>query len=573
MAGASTVQPTGNNDVDSIIGGLKWDTLSLNYSLPTDDFYDYAGAPDGRLSLTALQEAATHASMRMFASVCGITLAEVTESDDTRADIRIGSTTTEGANSASAWGPGSDVFSGDAWFDTQATTGAGSGNGLTTPEAGNYGWFTFIHEIGHTLGLKHPHQDSGAFPDSTVSLAYSIMSYRAWPEASIPTYDWDGLSFATTPMMYDIAALQHLYGADYSQEANNGDTTYGWDVATGQFFTNGFTVDAATPKANKIFMTLWDGGGHDTYNLSNYSTSMKIDLRPGEWTTLSTAQLADLDGTSGTRVAPGNIANALLFEDNTASLIEDAIGGSGSDEIWGNQIANFINGNGGNDTIYGEGGNDTLWGGNIDNDTIHGGWGADNIDGGQGDDKLYGDYQDVYEDGDADNIVGGGGRDTIQGGGGSDYIYGDYLNNPDGNTSGADADFVSAGAGDDRVWGGGGNDTLYGANGMDLMYGGHGSDDMYGEGGDDTLYGGGTQLEGTTDRIWGGAGFDQLFGGWGDDELYGEGDADVIEGNGGKDLLEGGSGDDTIYGDSYTFSELYQSGDDDDVLRGDAGSD
>ncbi|MDB5522254.1 MAG: hemolysin-type calcium-binding repeat family protein [Rhizobium sp.] len=573
MAGASTVTPSRDEDTNSIIGGLKWDTLSLTYSIPTADFYDYTGAPDGRTALTAQQEAATHSAMRMFASVCGISLTEITESDDSEGDIRIGSTTTEGSNSASAWGPGTDAWSGDAWFDTGATTAAGSGNGLTTPESGNYGWFTFIHEIGHTLGLKHPHEESGSFPDTDVSLAYSIMTYRAWAEASIPTFDWDGLSFAQTPMMYDIAALQHMYGADYSEQANNGDTTYGWDPTTGQFFINGLTDAAATPKANKIFMTLWDGGGHDIYDLHNYGNNTKIDLRPGEWTTTSDTQVADLDGTGGSRVAPGTVANALLFEGNTASLIEDALGGGGNDEIWGNQIANFINGNGGGDTIYGEGGDDTLWGGSIDDDKIHGGWGADDIDGGLGDDKLYGDFKDVFEQGDADEIIGNGGKDSIQGGGGSDYIYGDFSTNPDDNTAGADKDFVSAGAGDDRVWGGGGDDTLYGANGLDLMYGGHGSDDMHGEGGDDTLYGGGTQSEGTSDRIWGGAGFDQLLAGWGDDEVYGEGDDDTIEGNGGKDYLEGGAGSDEIYGDNYSFDGTYQAGDDKDTLRGDAGID
>lgn len=573
MAGATAVTTTGNNNIDSIIGGVKWDTTSLTYSIPSGDFYDYTGNPDGQVALTALQVAATHSAMRMFASVCGITLTEVTESNDTEADIRVGSTSTESDNGASAWGPGSDLWSGDTWFDIDASTGASTGNGVTTPESGNYGWFTFVHEVGHTLGLKHPHQASGSFPASDASLAYSIMTYRAWAEASIPTFDWDSLSFATTPMMYDIAALQHMYGADYGAEAHNGDTNYGWDMNTGQFYIDGLTIVDDKPKGNKIFMTLWDGGGHDTYNLENYTTNMKIDLRPGEWTTTSDAQIADLDGTAGTRVAPGNIANALLFEGNEASLIEDAIGGSGNDEIWGNQIANFINGNGGGDTIYGEGGNDTLWGGGNDDDHIYGGWGADTVDGGLGDDELFGDFKDVYEQGDNDNIVGGGGTDTIQGGGGSDYIYGDYSTNPDDNTAGAAADFVSAGAGDDHVWGGGGNDTLYGANGMDIMYGGHGSDDMYGEGGNDTLYGGGTQAEGTVDRIWGGAGFDQLLAGWGDDEVYGGDDSDTIEGNGGKDYLEGGAGSDTIYGDNDNFSGTYQAGDDMDVLHGDAGND
>lgn len=102
-------------------------------------------------------------------------------------------------------------------------------------------------------------------------------------------------------------------------------------------------------------MTLWDGGGHDTYDFSNYTSSLTVDLNPGGWTTVSANQLANLgDG----HFAAGNIANALLFQGNPASLIEDAIGGSANDTIIGNQANNALKGNGGNDIIDGSAGTD-----------------------------------------------------------------------------------------------------------------------------------------------------------------------------------------------------------------------
>jgi serralysin len=91
-------------------------------------------------------------------------------------------------------------------------------------------------------------------------------------------------------------------------------------------------------------MTIWDGGGNDTYDFSNYSVTVRVDLRPGEWTVAG--QLANL---GNNQFARGNIANALLYNDDPRSLIENAIGGSGADTFVANAAANRLTGNGGAD--------------------------------------------------------------------------------------------------------------------------------------------------------------------------------------------------------------------------------
>ena len=123
---------------------------------------------------------------------------------------------------------------------------------------------------------------------------------------------------------------------------------------TGQAFIDG--VGQGAPAGNKIFMTLWDGGGSDTYDFSNYATNLTVNLAPGGWTTTSATQLASL---GGGHIAIGNIANALLYQGNTASLIENAIGGSGNDTITGNSADNHLTGGAGNDVLDGGTGNDT----------------------------------------------------------------------------------------------------------------------------------------------------------------------------------------------------------------------
>ena len=120
-------------------------------------------------------------------------------------------------------------------------------------------------------------------------------------------------------------------------------------------------------------MTLWDGGGNDTYDFSGYATNLSVNLNPGAWTTISATQLAAL---GYSHYAAGNIANALLYNGNTASLIENAIGGSGADTMVGNGADNHLTGGAGNDTLDGGAGNDTLVGGKGD-DRLIGGSGDD----------------------------------------------------------------------------------------------------------------------------------------------------------------------------------------------------
>ena len=60
----------------------------------------------------------------------------------------------------------------------------------------------------------------------------------------------------------------------------------------------------------------------------------------------------------------------------------------GGDELYGNDVANTLKGDGGDDKLYGRGGNDRLYGG-ADRDTLYGGAGDDTLEGGAGKDTLY----------------------------------------------------------------------------------------------------------------------------------------------------------------------------------------
>ena len=130
----------------------------------------------------------------------------------------------------------------------------------------------------------------------------------------------------------------------------------------GQEYING--VGQGASSTNTVYEALWDGGGVDTYDLSNYSTDLVLNLSPGEWSTFADAQLANLDSDAvGAHLPPGNIINANEYNHDARSLIEDAVGGSGDDTLIGNAAANDLRGGNGADVLTGGVGNDRLDGG------------------------------------------------------------------------------------------------------------------------------------------------------------------------------------------------------------------
>ena len=113
----------------------------------------------------------------------------------------------------------------------------------------------------------------------------------------------------------------------------------------------------------------------------------------------------DLDNTGVQNTGYGN---------DTIRDIENVLGGSKSDQIFGTDGNNVFRGNGGHDRLVGLGGTDKLYGG-THNDAIFGGDDSDTIFGGNHHDKLYGGSGGDVVKGEhgADIIDGGAGRDSL----------------------------------------------------------------------------------------------------------------------------------------------------------------
>ena len=444
----------------------------------------------------------------------------------------------------------------------------------------DYPFLTYIHEIGHALGLGHQGSYNGSanYANDAVyandSYQLSVMSYFS---QTANTTVQASLAYPVTTMAADILALQNLYGTpDAATSPTAGDTVYGvghtFDAAhagstindNGAYMAHFWdAVAEGSDPSNYIdgnpghAFTIYDVGGHDLIDFSNDSTNQVVDL-------------AEL-GISSVYGETGNMVIARGAE------IEDYTAGTGNDDITGNGLSNLLKGGAGNDTMEGGAGNDTLTGG-AGSDVLSGGSGRDKADygplaaagltvdlqlshrnTGEAAGDTYASVEDLGGTAFADDLRGNNADNLIIGGDGHDLIHG--RNGEDTLEGGLGNDVLVGGAGQDHLDGGAGRDrAAYTGSQEGLKVDLINTRDNTGEAIGDT-YDKVEDIQGSgfDDELLGNNANNRLFGGNGDDTLYGRGGDDVLLGQGGDDVFIGGAGADRMIGGAGTDRVAYWS--------------
>lgn len=336
-----SVALTGSQTIDALLAGARWAGSTITFSFPgigsswsTNTTTGYGPSNGGKepwrgefapLSGVGAGDDQTYftGALQTWANVANLQFSQVPDTSTIVGDIRAAYTYQNDHANDQAWAylPADAPSAGDIWFNVIGS----SAIDYWTP--GGRSYFAVLHELGHVLGLKHPFEAPTTLPASLDSESYTIMSYAAQPGVSDTQFSFN----PTTPMLLDIAAIQHLYGANLSYHSGNDTYTYS--------------------DSEPYHETIWDGGGADTIQYSG-SRNASIDLREG----------------NGSRIGPPvyvqSASGATLYQaDNVwianGAVIEYAIGGSGNDRLTGNAGNNALDGSAGADTMTGGAGNDS----------------------------------------------------------------------------------------------------------------------------------------------------------------------------------------------------------------------
>ena len=332
-----------------LIAGPVWDSGAITYHLEYSDA-DGNGVDDWAQNGAA--EAIRHA-FQLWADVSGLTFTEVSTA---AAANMVERTYSEGADSGSITlgrhfypGQNDDALENGRQNSGEYNVNAAARWNAGSLQQGGSAFTTILHEIGHGIGLEHPHSglsflgvtdsqgDAGFF--GLNQGIYTTMTYNdGWFDR--------GIGNQGTPMALDIAAVQAIYGANMSFATGN--DTYALD---GQSF----------------YAAIWDAGGSDAIRYDGFGDArIFLDEATIDDTPTGGGLLSYVEGQAGG------------FTIAQGAVIENASGGSGDDLVVGNAGGNVLDGNAGADILVGLGG-------------------ADVINGGDGADIIFGDYQSVAD--------------------------------------------------------------------------------------------------------------------------------------------------------------------------------
>lgn len=364
---AIEVPRSGNPWIDGLTDGYRWGTTAADPAVGFTFISDTSDLPGGEFGgypswgWSEEERQLMEAGMDAVSAVSGLKFED--RGNDNDDDVEIWFYTLNNRASDGSYGfaytPGSDSDEGLVAINWSAYRNK-DGTPKHSIASGSYLGITFLHELSHAVGLKHPHDkglfDQPRFPGltrhSNESRDKGDFEQNAHPYTQLTYVDKkarNGLvplterdhGFLQTPGALDIATLQWMYGINSSTAS--GDDVYSLPL---------------TNEEGTGWQTIWDTGGQDLITAAGATQPVTIDLRNATLGEDSQAggfvsRVEDIYG--GFTIA--HDWDGSNFDERAGlCVIESAVGGKAGDRLIGNDVANLLKGKKGPDVIYAGGG-------------------------------------------------------------------------------------------------------------------------------------------------------------------------------------------------------------------------
>ena len=355
---------SGNPWIDGLLDGYRWGTTAKNPAVGFTFISDTSDKPKGEFGgypswgWSDEERQLMENAMDWIASVSGLKF--IDRGDDNDDEVEIWFYNLDRRNSEGSYGfaytPGSDSDEGLVAINWSAYQN-NDGSFKNSIASGSFYGITFLHELSHAVGLKHPH-DKGLHGEPRFpGLNRNSNEYKDAGDFGQNAHPWTQLSyvdkgarnglvperieshgFLQSPGALDIAALQWMYGIN--DQTANGDDVY------------------RLPMNNQEgigWQSIWDTGGIDLIDGSGAKRPVSIDLRNATLDRSESAggYVSRVEGVYG-GFTIAHDWDGENFEAPTGKVvIENATGGHKGDILIGNSANNRLEGGKGKDILFG----------------------------------------------------------------------------------------------------------------------------------------------------------------------------------------------------------------------------
>ena len=364
---AIEVPRSGNAWIDGLTDGYRWGTSTIDpavgYTFISDTSAlqggEFGGYPSWGWSDEERQ--LMEQAMAEISAVCALQFDN--RGDDNDDDVEIWYYNLDKRESDDSYGfaytPGSDSDEGLVAVNWSTYQNA-DGSFKDSIAPGSFYGITFLHELSHAVGLKHPHdkglldqprfpgltrqsnefRDKGDFDQNAHPFTQLTYVDKGARNGMVPQSK-EAYGFLQTPGALDISALQWMYGIN--PDAASANDTY---------------VLPSDNREGTGWRSIWDTGGVDRITAAGANAPVTIDLRNatlGEDVNAG-GYVSRVEGVFGGFTIAHDWDGTNLSQPAGLCVIEIAIGGKGDDLLIGNKADNRLKGKKGSDVLVAGGG-------------------------------------------------------------------------------------------------------------------------------------------------------------------------------------------------------------------------